>query len=113
MLATAPVVGLAMAALAIMMVVALKWSVMGRFQPVVKPLWCPYVWLNEMVNGAYESVMAPLLAPPTGTPFLAPWLRLMGVRIGRGVHLETTLFSEWDLVEIGDGASLNAGAIIQ
>ncbi len=86
---------------------------MGRFKPIVKPLWSMFVWLNEVVNGAYESVAAPALAPLLGTPFFAPYLRLLGCKVGRHVFLETTLFSEFDLVEIGDYAALNLGAVIQ
>jgi non-ribosomal peptide synthetase-like protein len=113
MLATAPLVAIAMAALAVAIVVALKWAVMGRFKPVVVPLWCPYVWLNEMVNGAYESLMAPVVSLFFGTPFAAPLLRLMGCRIGRGSYIASALFSEFDLVEIGDHVALNSGAVIQ
>src|SRR5262249_41472613 len=40
-------------------------------------------------------------------------LRAIGCRIGRHAYVDTTLFSEWDLVEIGDYAALNAGAVIQ
>ncbi len=113
MLAAAPLVAVAMAALAVAIVVALKWAVMGRFKPVVVPLWCPYVWLNEMVNGAYESIMAPVVSLLFGTPFAAPLLRLLGCRIGHGCYIATSLFSEFDLVEIGDHVALNSGAVIQ
>jgi non-ribosomal peptide synthetase-like protein len=98
---------------AILAVCALKWLVMGRFQPVVKPLWSLYVWLNEMVNGVYESVMAPALAPYLGTPFAAPLLRLIGCRIGCRTFIQSTLFSEFDLVRIDDYAALNLGSVIQ
>jgi non-ribosomal peptide synthetase-like protein len=37
----------------------------------------------------------------------------MGCKIGRWVFLETTLFSEFDLVYIGDYAALNLGSTIQ
>jgi non-ribosomal peptide synthetase-like protein len=109
----APLYALALSVAAILAVIALKWAVMGRFAPVVVPLWSPYVWLNEMVNGVYESIMAPALAPFLGTPFAAPFLRLIGCRIGRRVYLGSTLFSEFDLVRIDDDAALNAGAIVQ
>jgi non-ribosomal peptide synthetase-like protein len=66
-----------------------------------------------MVNGAYESVVTPVLSTLLGTPFVAPFLRLMGCRIGRHTFIATTLFSEWDLVEIGDYAALNHGVVIQ
>jgi non-ribosomal peptide synthetase-like protein len=112
-LAIAPLVAVAMAMLAVTIVVALKWAVMGRFKPVVVPLWCPYVWLNEMVNGAYESIMAPVVSLFFGTPFAAPLLRLLGCRIGRYSYIATSLFSEFDLVEIGDQVALNSGAVIQ
>src|SRR5205814_10249481 len=89
------------------------WTLMGGFRPVAPPLWSPYVWFNEMVNGMFESILAPVLAPLLGTCFAAPLLRWMGCKIGRHTFLETTLFSEFDLVSVGDYAALNYGAIIQ
>jgi non-ribosomal peptide synthetase-like protein len=113
MLAIAPAVGLAMSALAVAIVAGLKWAVMGRFKPVIVPLWCRYVWLNEMVNGAYESIMAPVVALFFGTPFAAPLLRLLGCRIGRDCYIASSLFSEFDLVEIGERVAINGGAVMQ
>jgi non-ribosomal peptide synthetase-like protein len=113
MLGLAPLVGIALAALVVTIVVALKWAVMGTFRPVIAPLWCPYVWLNEMLNGIYESIMAPVVAMFFGTPFAAPLLRLLGCRVGRHCYIGTSLFSEFDLVAIGDHVALNVGAVIQ
>jgi non-ribosomal peptide synthetase-like protein len=111
-LATLPL-GLLAAACAVAVVVGLKWAVMGRFKPVIVPLWSPYVWLNEMVNGAYESLMAPVVAMFHGTPFAAPLLRLLGCKIGRHCYIAASLLSEFDLVEIGDHVALNTGAVMQ
>jgi non-ribosomal peptide synthetase-like protein len=94
-------------------VIALKWMLMGRYRPVVVPLWSRYVWCNEIVNGAFEAIFAPALASLIGTPWLPMFLRCIGCKIGRGTYLATTLFSEFDLVEIGDFAALNLGATIQ
>jgi non-ribosomal peptide synthetase-like protein len=91
----------------------LKWLIMGRFRPVVVPLWSRYVWWNELINGLYESLMAPLITNFFGTPIAAVLLRTLGCKIGRYCYIETTLFSEFDLVEVGDHAALNAGAIMQ
>jgi non-ribosomal peptide synthetase-like protein len=113
MLALAPAVWFATSVAAALCVVVMKLVVMGRFEPVVKPLWSPYVWLNEAVNGAYESVSTPALSPLLGTPFLAPYLRLLGCRIGRHVFLESMLFSEFDLVRVDDYAAVNLGAVPQ
>jgi non-ribosomal peptide synthetase-like protein len=112
-LAIDPVLDATLLGCAVMIVVALKWSAMGSFQPVVVPLWCRYVWLNEMVNGAYESIMAPIVAIFFGTPFAAPLLRLLGCKIGHGCYIETNLFSEFDLVDIGDRVALNAAVVVQ
>ncbi|NKB16757.1 MAG: hypothetical protein HC774_07730 [Sphingomonadales bacterium] len=83
------------------------------YYPVIKPLWCPYVWLNELVNGVYEGVAAPIIGTTLGTPLAGHCLRLMGCRVGQWTFIETTLFSEFDLVAIGDHACLNLGATIQ
>ena len=37
----------------------------------------------------------------------------MGCRIGRWSYIGTTLFSEFDLVDIGDHAALNFGVVVQ
>ena len=101
------------AALAVAIVVGLKWAVMGTFKPVIVPLWCRYVWLNEMVNGAYESIMSPVVTAFYGTAFAAPLLRLLGCRIGKHCFIGSALFSEFDLIEIGDHVTLNSGAVVQ
>jgi non-ribosomal peptide synthetase-like protein len=108
-----PLAEMAIAAATLVCVVLLKKLLIGTFVPTVKPLWSIFVWLNEALNGVYETVAAPTLSWLLGTPYAAPWLRMMGCRIGRDVYLETTLFSEFDLVHIGDGVALNAGAVIQ
>jgi len=98
---------------AAMSVVVVKNVLMGEFEPVIKPLWSVYVWFNELVNGLYEGLAAPLLAPMLGTPFFNWYLRKLGCRIGKHVFMETELFSEFDLVEIGDYAALNLGVVVQ
>ncbi len=91
----------------------IKRLLIGAYKPRLAPLWSPYVWANEIVNGLYESTAATAMTPLMGTPFMAPCLRLMGCKVGRWVFLETTLFSEFDLVEIGDHAALNMGVTVQ
>ncbi|MEN8737876.1 MAG: Pls/PosA family non-ribosomal peptide synthetase [Akkermansiaceae bacterium] len=98
---------------ACLLVVVYKRVLLGKIKPGIHPLWSMFVWKNEAVNGAYESISAPSFVPMLGTPFLAPYLRMLGCKIGKDVYLGTTLFSEWDLVEIGDGVALNAGTVVQ
>ena len=108
-----PFVAFGIAVFSALCTVAVKWVFMGKIKPVIKPLWSVYVWFNELVNGTYETVGAPALAPLLGTPFYAYFLRLMGCRIGKYVFMGTTLFSEFDLVEVGDNAVLNSGVVVQ
>ncbi|MCP3798358.1 amino acid adenylation domain-containing protein [Allokutzneria sp. A3M-2-11 16] len=112
-LLSAPVIGIATALLGSLAVAGLKKLVMGTFRPEIKPLWSRYVWLNEMVNGAFISVSTPALTPLLGTPWIAPMLRTLGCRIGRRTYLATLLFSEFDLVNIGNYAALNRGSLVQ
>jgi len=109
----APLLAFTLSVGAALCVVAIKILVIGRYQPIVKPLWSMFVWLNELINGAYESIAAPMLSPLLGTLFFAPYLRLLGCKIGKHVYIGTTLFSEFDLVEVGDYAALNLGATVQ
>jgi non-ribosomal peptide synthetase-like protein len=108
-----PCVAFVLSFLAVAIVAGLKKLLIGRFEPVMKPLWCGYVWRNDVVNALYETIAASAMTPFMGTPFIAPCLRMMGCKVGRWVFLETTLFSEFDLVEIGDRAALNLGVTIQ
>jgi non-ribosomal peptide synthetase-like protein len=112
-LLSVPLASMLLAWAAIMMAAGIKDLVLGPFEPIVKPLWSKFIWLNELVNGIYESTAAPALQPLLGTPFGVWGLRQMGCRIGRHVFMDTTLFSEFDLAQIGDYAAVNYGATIQ
>jgi non-ribosomal peptide synthetase-like protein len=103
----------ALAFASIATVAIIKRLLMGTFAPTVQPLWCRYVWNNEIVNGTYEATAETMMGPLLGTPFVAMCVRMMGCRVGKWVFLDTTYFSEFDLVEIGDYAALNLGATIQ
>lgn len=112
-LAVVPVLAMLLAGVSIVVCAAIKRVFSGYLKPTVQPLWCRFVWHNELVNGVYEAVAAHAMAPLLGTPFMAPFLRLMGCKVGKWCFIETTLFSEFDLVEIGDRACLNLGATVQ
>jgi non-ribosomal peptide synthetase-like protein len=92
-----------------LVVVLLKWLLIGHYRPSARPMWTPFVWRSEAITNLYESLAVPnLLNTLLGTPML-PWaLALLGVRIGRRVWLNTTDITEFDCVSIGDEAELNA-----
>jgi non-ribosomal peptide synthetase-like protein len=97
-----------------LVVVGLKWLLMGRYRPRVEPMWSHFVWRSELTTALYESAAVPgLLGGFTGTPFLAPLLRLLGVNIGRRVFIETTYMTEFDLVHVADDAAIGGTTSLQ
>ena len=109
-----PVLYVGCGLVAVAFTVAMKWLLVGRYRPGEQPLWSTFVWRNEIINALHEHLAdAFLVGLLTGTPFAAWYLRLMGAKIGRRVYLETTDFSEFDLVRIGNDVALNNACTLQ
>ncbi|WP_081900702.1 Pls/PosA family non-ribosomal peptide synthetase [Allokutzneria albata] len=91
-----------------------KWALVGRFRGGEHPLWSSFVWRNELFDNFVEMLAVPwFVSSALGTPALNLWLRSLGARIGRGVWCETYWLPETDLVELGDGATVNRGTVLQ
>ncbi|HTB64047.1 MAG TPA: Pls/PosA family non-ribosomal peptide synthetase, partial [Opitutales bacterium] len=89
--------------------IILKWLVLGRTKPGVYPLWGFYYfrwWFTLRLLGVVPTDYL------TGTPLLAIYLRLLGAKIGPGVHLDTDSFDAPDLLDIGEGSSICTGAAL-
>ena len=95
-------------------VIVIKWLTMGRYEPVVKPMWSWWAMRTEAVAVMYWGMAGKVLLDHLrGTPFL-PWvLRLFGVHIGKGVYMDMTDITEYDCVTIGDYTVLNALSALQ
>ena len=94
--------------------VAAKWLLVGRHRAGEHELWTSFVWRNELADTFTEMLAAPWFARITaGTPALNAWLRLMGSKLGEGVWCDTYWLPESDLVELGDGATVNHGCVVQ
>ncbi|KGN38251.1 Pls/PosA family non-ribosomal peptide synthetase [Knoellia subterranea] len=105
---------LAAGAVAAGLATAAKWLLIGKLRPGNHPLWSSFVWRNELADTFVEVIAAPWFArAATGTLVLNEWLRSMGAKIGDGVWLETYWLPEADLVRLDDGASINAGTVVQ
>ncbi|HEX4252856.1 MAG TPA: Pls/PosA family non-ribosomal peptide synthetase [Pseudonocardia sp.] len=79
----------------------------------VKPGWYPLWGVTYLRFWFYGKVAA--LAPVamlTGTPLLAPYLRLLGAKVGRQCHVSGRIDVP-KLVTIGDGASIGTAARVQ
>jgi non-ribosomal peptide synthetase-like protein len=86
----------------------LKWLFIGKYKAQQKPMWSWAVWKSEAVTSTYEALAIPfLLDYLRGTPWLPPLMRLLGVKIGSRVWMNTTDITEFDMVTICDDAALN------
>jgi non-ribosomal peptide synthetase-like protein len=102
-------VGLAYGVGNFVVVAALKWLLLGRYDKKAAPMWTPFVWLSEGVTNLYEGIAVPnFMRYLRGTPWLPLAFRLLGCRIGRGVYMDTTDITEFDCVHIGEHSELNA-----
>ena len=109
-----PMTGLVIAIATCLVVILLKWIIMGRYTPTERPLWSHFVWRTELVTALHESLSVPLLLNALqGTTLMAWYFRLMGSRIGKNVCMETTQLTEFDLVNIGDDACLGLFSTVQ
>ena len=95
-------------------VIGLKWITMGRYEPMMKPMWSWWAMRTEAVAVIYWGLAGKVLLDHLrGTPFL-PWLmRLFGTKFGRGVFMDMTDITEFDCVSVGDYAALNALSALQ
>ncbi len=86
----------------------------GRYKDSEKPLWSTFVWRTELLNSLHEKLAgAYLLDMLMGTAILNWFYRLLGMKIGKRVYLDSAEFTEFDLVTIGNDAMLNMESTIQ
>lgn len=109
----APVVLIAGGLLATVVTTAMKWLLIGHYRRSEHPLWCSFVWRDELMNAAQEQLAdEQLLRFAIGTPVMSLYLRAMGARVGRGVWCETTAVTEHDMITLEDGTAVNRGACL-
>jgi non-ribosomal peptide synthetase-like protein len=87
--------------------IAAKWLIVGRYRAGNYPLWGWYYFRWWLVTSIQATVPISYL---TGTPLLAIYYRLLGARIGRDVHLGTDQLGAFDLLSIGDDTSIGTEA---
>ena len=95
-------------------VCGIKWATMGRYEPVVKPMWSFWAMRTEAVAVMYWGLAGRVLLDHLrGTPFL-PWaLNTLGAKFGKGVWMDMMDITEFDCVKVGDFAQLNALCALQ
>ncbi|WP_151796012.1 Pls/PosA family non-ribosomal peptide synthetase [Acinetobacter soli] len=92
-----------------LVIVLLKWALIGRYTPRSAPMWTMFVWVSEGITSLYESIAIPnCLNYVRGTPLLPALMRLLGVKVGKQVYMDTADITEFDCVSIGDYSELNS-----
>ena len=82
----------------------------GRLSPEIATVYDPAFWRVERHWKLSDSPLATALA---GTPMRNAVSRLLGVKVGKRVFDDGCTLSERTLVDIGDEANLNEGALVQ
>lgn len=109
-----PLLAFAGGFLALLIVAALKWIIIGRYRPRTEPLWGVWVRRTELITGLYENLLVPtFIGAWTGTPFMGPFLRLLGAKVGKRCWIGTTYLTEFDLVRIGDDVCIGENTSLQ
>lgn len=94
--------------------IALKWLIVGRIKPCIKPLWDVFIWKNDIREFSYGYYINPHLTDLIlGTPFMGFLYRAMGAKIGKRTFINTEGFAEFDLINIGDEVCINRDTLIQ
>ncbi len=83
--------------------VALKWLVLGKVRPGRHRLWSWYYLRFWFVRAVVRAAPVNYL---DGTPLLNAYYRAMGAKIGRDVFLRSHGLSAFDVLTVGDGASV-------
>jgi non-ribosomal peptide synthetase-like protein len=89
-----------------------KWIALGRYRPVRAPVWSTYYLRHWVTVQSARLIPWPMLS---GTVFMNSVLRLLGAKIGHGVHIHRGVHLHrggWDLLEIGDNVTLGQDAHI-
>jgi non-ribosomal peptide synthetase-like protein len=93
---------------AFLLVIILKWLLIGKYKSKQMPMWSMNVWLSEAITATYEALAVPyLLSYLQGTALLPFCLRFLGIKIGKRACLFTTDFTEFDVISLGDDVAMN------
>lgn len=91
-------------------VLIVKWLLLGRVRPGVHPLWSCWCSRWDFLYIVWGLWAFPVLAPFQGTLILNFYLRLMGMKIGRRVAFSTGFAQvvDPDMLTIGDDSTVSS-----
>jgi len=106
----AALVTLGTLALPCLIVLALKWGLLGRVKPGVHPLWSCWCSRWDFLYVAWGFIAGGVLSALEGTLMLPLYLRRIGMDIGKRVVLGEGFAQvvDPDMLHFGDGATVSA-----
>ncbi len=91
-----------------------KAILIGTYRPTVQPLWSQFVWKTETHSAVLHDFGVPMfIGTLVGTPYLSAFMRMLGAKVGRRAFINTTDWTETDLIHIGADVAVNANAPLQ
>ena len=110
LLGVVPALELAVLVLPPLVVIGLKWLLLGRVKPGTHPLWSCWVSRWDFLYVAWDFWARAPLAAIEGTLLLNAYLRAMGVRLGRRVVLGPGFeqVADPDMLDFGDDTTVTA-----
>ncbi len=95
--------------LTILIAIAAKWLVIGRYQEGDYPLWGSYYlrwWFVRRIQALVPEYLM------RGSPLIRLYFRCLGADIGRNVYLGNAKIDAADLVSVGEGTSIGDGSML-
>lgn len=83
--------------------IAVKWVVIGRYKPGRYPVWGFYYFRWWLVTRFQQLSLSEVFV---GTPLMSLYYSAMGAKVGRYCAINTPICGAFDLVSIGDGTCI-------
>lgn len=85
-----------------LIIIALKWLILGRTKPGRYPLWGVYYFRVWFVSRLIQATTPKFLQM---SPLMRVWMRALGAKVGRDSIISEFEAGAWDLIEIGQRVS--------
>lgn len=86
-------------------IVALKWIVVGRVTAGTRPV-VSFFELRQWIVERLLALSLDVMGSAYATLWIVPWLRLLGVKLGKNAEVSTVMDLAPDLVSVGDESFL-------
>ena len=83
--------------------IAMKWLVIGRYKAGYYPVWGSYYFRWWLATRFQELSLSGIFV---GTPLMALYYRAMGAKVGRNCSIDTPHCFAFDLISIGNDTSI-------